>query len=194
MDAKLVLDFFSKIKTLEDKEYLLSMIMFHGAPVLCGKKPSCLISFNCGKRDIYSIWNTYRAEILRIFDLDYYELYRDPQRELVLFYNPELMEETMQVSENMSFLRAMGYGNITGISEVLDRFKSRFSSGVPHEIGIMLGIPRGDVDGFIKNSGMNYILNGYWKVYTKPERAVKLFREYDDSRIDIMKGIMGYIQ
>lgn len=194
MDSKLTIDFLNKIKTLEDKEYLLSTIMFHGAPVLDRKKPSCLISFSSGKRDMYQIWNTYRLEIPKLINLNYSELYRDSQRELVLFYNLKSLEETMGRPENISFLRAMGYGNTNGLSDTLEMLKGRFSSGLPHEIGIMLGIPGGDVEGFIKNSGMNYILNGYWKVYSRPERAVKLFKEYDYSRINVMKGIMRILQ
>jgi len=170
------------------------MIMFHGAPVLDGKKPSCLISFNCGKRDMYSIWNKYKMEIPGLINLDYYELYRGPQRELVLFYNPKYLEETMLRPDNMKLLGDMGYGSFTSPFEVLKMLKDRFDPGIPHEVGIMLGIPSGDVDGFIKNSGMNYIMNGYWKVYTKPKRAVRLFREYDNSRINVMKDIMRSLQ
>lgn len=194
MDSRLTIDFLNKISIIDDKNCLLSMIMFHGAPVLDGKKPSFLISFNCGKRDIYSIWNKYKMEIPRLINLDYFELDKDPQRELVLFYNAKHLKETMQRPDNMKFLGDMGYGNFKSPQETLEMLKGRFSPGVPHEIGIMLGIPSGDVDGFIKNSGMNYILNGYWKVYTRPDRAVKLFREYDYSRINVMKDIMRYFQ
>ena len=59
---------------------------------------------------------------------------------------------------------------------------SNFNRSIPHEIGIFLGIPRGDVEGFIKNQGKNYLLNGYWKVYTGLDRAIELFRSYDASR------------
>lgn len=194
MDSKFTINFLNKIKTLEDKDYLMSMIMFHAAPVMDGKKPSCLLSFTGGKRDLYHIWDIYKLEICGLVNLDYCELYRDSQRELVLFYNPKSLEETMQISDNMRFLKGMGYGDITSTSKALAALRSRFTHGIPHEIGIMLGIPSGDVDGFIINSGMNYIMNGYWKVYTRPERAGKLFQEYDNSRINVMKDIMKKLQ
>ena len=191
MDSKLTMDFLNKIKPLEDKEYLLSTILFHGAPVLYGKKPSCLISFNCGKRDMYRLWNTYRLEITRLIGLNYFELYREPERELVLFYNPRYLEDTMLRADNMQFLLGLGYDNFKSPLEALEKLRDRFNPATSHEIGIMLGIPCRDVEGFINNSGMNYIMNGYWKVYTRPHRAIRLFREYDDSRRNVIKKILG---
>lgn len=35
----------------------------------------------------------------------------------------------------------------------------------PHEMGILLGYPVEDVEGFIINNGKNELYTGYWKVY-----------------------------
>ena len=52
----------------------------------------------------------------------------------------------------------------------------------PHEIGLCLGDPPEDVDGFIRHGGRRYRLAGPWKVYGSVARAKKLFGAYDACR------------
>lgn len=190
MDSNLLIRFLNKINTLEDKEHLISIIKFHAAPTLEGKKPSSLISFTKSRRDLYSIWNTYRNEISSLIKIDDFEIHEDFRCKIVFFYNPYILREIINRSDNMKYLQELGYGDITNIISVLEILKSRFTLSFPHEIGILLGIPWEDVNGFIKNSGANFIMNGYWKVYSNPQRAARTFREYDDSRICVMKSML----
>ena len=60
-------------------------------------------------------------------------------------------------------------------------------SDFPHEIGIFLGYPLWDVEGFIANKGQNYKLCGYWKVYEDVSGAIDRFREYDTLREDAVR-------
>ena len=48
----------------------------------------------------------------------------------------------------------------------------------PHEIGIFLGYPLGDVIGFIKNAGQNCKCVGCWKVYCNECEAIKAFARF----------------
>lgn len=57
----------------------------------------------------------------------------------------------------------------------------------PHEIGVFLGIPLGDIMGFIANKGKNYIFNHYWKVYQNPLTAKKIFASFDQAKIDLYR-------
>jgi hypothetical protein len=60
----------------------------------------------------------------------------------------------------------------------------------PHEIGVLLGYPRMDVEDFVKYQGKNYILNGYWKVYHNAEEALRVFEQYRNIRetaIELLK-------
>lgn len=45
----------------------------------------------------------------------------------------------------------------------------------PHEIGIFLGYPFEDVEGFIKNKGRNCKCCGLWKVYFHEDEKKKQF-------------------
>ncbi|MDF2674702.1 MAG: hypothetical protein K0R09_2970 [Clostridiales bacterium] len=193
MDSNLSIRFFKKIYALEDREYLLSIIKFHTAPTLEGNKPSSLINLTKDRRDLYSLWNINKDEISGILKIDYFEIQKDSKRKLILLYNPYILEETINRPENKKYLEGLGYVGITSIVDTLEILRSRFAWTFPHEIGIFLGIPYEDVDGFIKNSGRNFMINGYWKVYSKPQMAMKTFREYDYTRTCVIKSIMKEI-
>lgn len=52
----------------------------------------------------------------------------------------------------------------------------------PHEMGLLLGYPIEDVEGFIKNKGENYLYAGYWKVYKDVEQKKLLFDAYESAK------------
>ena len=52
----------------------------------------------------------------------------------------------------------------------------------PHEIGIFLGYPLGDVMGFIQNAGKNCKCSGCWKVYCDECEARRLFAQFQKCR------------
>ena len=78
----------------------------------------------------------------------------------------------------LHFLERYGYRS-TDADEAIGPLKERLSNlegeGFPHEIGIFLGYPLGDVIGFIENAGRNFKCSGCWKVYCNECEAVKLF-------------------
>lgn len=82
-----------------------------------------------------------------------------------------------------AFLRAYGY---TEFSEqtLLGHLRARLrqSGGFPHEIGIFLGYPLKDVQGFIQYGGKQCKCAGCWKVYGNAAEAKKLFTKYKKCR------------
>lgn len=77
------------------------------------------------------------------------------------------------------FLQSYGYSR-TDAKTALNILKSRLaeSPDFPHEIGIFLGYPLGDVIGFIRNAGQNCKCVGCWKVYCNECEAIKIFARY----------------
>ena len=59
----------------------------------------------------------------------------------------------------------------------------------PHEIGIALGYPPEDIEGFKRYKGRNFKCCGYWKVYGNAERAQKLFEAYTLCRDRLMQAL-----
>jgi hypothetical protein len=79
------------------------------------------------------------------------------------------------------------------IEDTIVRLKQRYQEyrskkiEFPHEIGIILGYPLPDVEGFVQNKGKNYLLCGYWKVYHDADHAKKIFEKYYRMRNKAMK-------
>ena len=67
--------------------------------------------------------------------------------------------------------------------------KSRFDKGedFPHEIGVFLGYPLYDVEGFIEQR--ECVMMGYWKVYRYPSAARRLFALYDACIRELLNGL-----
>ena len=89
---------------------------------------------------------------IRIFVLREHET-----RALVYVYREGLLQKELENPENAAFLKSYGYEN-TDIAYALNRLKTRVAEckeGFPHEIGVFLNYPLGDVIGFIENKGHN---------------------------------------
>ncbi len=52
----------------------------------------------------------------------------------------------------------------------------------PHEIGVFLGYPLGDVMGFIRSGGRNCRHAGCWKVYCNEAETLRLFEKFKKCR------------
>ena len=100
-------------------------------------------------------------------------------RALVYVYRPDRLARDLQQPGVAAFLAHCGYTGTAPAAclEVLRR-KLAVSSDFPHEIGLFLGYPLGDVIGFIENHGQNCLCSGVWKVYTNPEAAAGAFRKF----------------
>lgn len=110
---------------------------------------------------------------------------------LIYVYRRADLEKILNRDEIRSFLLNHGYliddNEIVGgvnCENIILQLKKKFEklNEFPHEIGIFLGYPIGDVKGFIENHGCNCKCTGYWKVYCNEEEATKTFRKYKKCR------------
>lgn len=75
--------------------------------------------------------------------------------------------------------------NIAGVTARLRHLRRRllWREGFPHEIGLFLGYPPEDVQGFLADPGGGRCkLCGHWKVYHDVEGARRQFARFDCSR------------
>lgn len=103
---------------------------------------------------------------------------------LVLLYNEKLLKKSLCDANRRNILMSYGYEREFSLEKDLNRLSKRIAeeSEFPHEIGIFLGYPTEDVEGFIANKGDNFKLCGCWKVYGDEEKAKRLFINYDRCR------------
>ena len=105
-------------------------------------------------------------------------------RKLLFLYNEKLLSDRLADNRVRKLLESFGYDSRMTLEQQLERLSGRISASedFPHEIGLFLGYPVDDVTGFIRNKGRNYLLCGYWKVYSDENRARRIFNNYDKCR------------
>ena len=158
------------------------------APVLKGVKISNLITMKPGG------WRKIRA-YLKKSRIICIPLYADAEKEVLFLYRYEQLERHLKNREVREFLRSCGYESFE-VASALVRLRRRYqlyagiSKEFPHELGVLLGYPVGDVQGFIDNRGENSLTSRYWKVYQNPKEAEKIFDLYDRVKEQALKEIM----
>jgi len=191
LDKELKLQFIEALNRMEGKEYIAAFIAFGAAPTLMGKKPSSLIAFNSKVKGHMFLWQRYGREVCEELKLQYLVLKEGDGNVLVLFYKSAMLELFVNTERSLQFLRRMGYGEAVTLEQKLHMLKKRFKELCPHEVGIFLGIPVEDVEGFIKHKGKECLTSRDWKVYRNPRRAEILFRVYDAARSSVARAVVG---
>ena len=183
MDRETVLKYLQFERGLADRQYLLAKILFGAAPTILGEKPGTLLNFTVTDRPQQRIWTEvrqdFRQKIGAGWDVDFAELSNSPHNIVVLFYQRTTLVRRLEQPAVRQLLREFGYPVRAKLEGLLDNLRNRFQTSCPPEVGIFLGVPVADVQGFIVEQGGNYRLNGYWKVYHQPEQATQTFINYD---------------
>ena len=94
---------------------------------------------------------------------------------LLYLYRPKLLERDLRDPLSRKLLSECGYTG-EGASVCLVRLISRLRTeeNFPHEVGLFLGYPPADVDGFMHRKD-ECKLSGLWKVYDDVESAIRQF-------------------
>lgn len=152
------------------------------SPTLAGMKPANLISLayedvNRAREDIREMNRIFVRKGLRAVPLNYRK-----GHVLLYLYRPDFLKAVFSGEKIRNFLEQRGY-ECTDADRCVARLRQRIQAGncsseFPHEIGLFLGYPLEDVEGFIyhKEEGCKCI--GCWRVYGNEEQARKVFRSY----------------
>ncbi|MBR0382733.1 MAG: DUF3793 family protein [Eubacterium sp.] len=157
------------------------------APVIAGHKVSNLLNL-CGGSQAQL------TEILSGTGISCLLLSVKKDRHTFLLYRRDLLEELIIQPGNRLYLKKAGLGG-ESLEEILDEIQTRYRDYIsgradfPHEIGVLLGYPVADVEGFVENRGKNYLCSGYWKVYDDLSEAKKRFALFDQSRERLMEQL-----
>ena len=111
---------------------------------------------------------------LRILPLRFSE-----DKALIYLYRPNFLAADLCHSEARRILNPMGY-DCANSEQCLAQLakKLRTQETFPHEIGLFLGYPPGDVCGFMENRPCSCKCVGCWKVYTDEAGAKRKFDQY----------------
>ena len=107
-------------------------------------------------------------------------LAKGERRTLALFYRPAVLRRLLASPEARQLLAKYGYPPEGSLLAMLAHLERRIGScdSFPHEIGLFLGYPPGDVRGFIEHRGRDFACCGYWKVYGDAAAARAVFGRY----------------
>lgn len=122
--------------------------------------------------------------ILERTTFSYYIINTTSDKATLLLYDEHRINSYLKDWRARNLLRRMGYSDID-LQAVLTQFSQRYRSYMrikgefPHEMGVILGYPMEDIEGFIENHGKNFLCIGYWKVYENAPAKKKLFQQYE---------------
>lgn len=100
-------------------------------------------------------------------------------RTLCFLYRASHLSCMLREPANAAFLRSQGYESLD-VTDALCTLCTRLreSDSFPHEIGLFLGYPLGDVVGFMEHKGKNCLCCGCWKAYTDACAAQRQFDRF----------------
>ena len=175
-------------------ESLDFILAYHCAPTLLGIKPSSLIRIPKASQDALQQYLEEYLEPLKMLNL------KDRGETIyVLIYREEELGEILEKEENQRLLADFDYPvtcpfcpfeNLLdgALQHLVKRWElCRFC---PHEIGLFLGYPNYDVQGFIEHGGRAAMCGGYWRVFDQREKAEETFRLYDASRAYLVRDLL----
>jgi len=132
------------------------LIVKHCSPTLAGIKTgsifSCIFKDDQDLKDSLSELNELLKDRgLRAIPLKYT---KGGGHAIVYVYRPQMLDEDISEKKASEILRHFGYrtgSTAVCIAQLMKRLRGADSDSFPHEIGLFLGYPPEDVDGFIKH-------------------------------------------
>lgn len=147
------------------------------APLITGMKISNL--FSIGLDDYKAMY-----DILENSGISVYQMGLLDGRVLFLLYQENQLASYLSRKDVAELLTGFGYDNVTPDC-ILDTCRRRYQKYMlekkdfPHELGLILGYPPEDVEGFVSQQGKNSLYTGYWKVYKDLEAKKALFDRFE---------------
>ena len=155
------------------------------APVITGLKLSNLLTISPAAY----------AQVEQITEgsfISLYPLLETEEKVVILLYQKKQLEKYIGMYRVKKLLEEEGYKDFS-LAAVLPVFCERYEKyeerkeKFPHELGLLLGYPPEDVEGFIRYQGKNSLCTGYWKVYENSEERQRLFEKYEYAKENLIQ-------
>lgn len=154
------------------------IVIQHCSPTLAGIKTGSL--FTCAYNSVESI-DSDIAELNKRFAPKglHVVILKYARRALIYIYRRIQLAKDFMHPKARQILMERGY-RIDNINSCIQQLINRFNTNAafPHEVGLFLGYPPEDVEGFIRYGGKNCKCFGCWKVYGNTEAAHQCFERF----------------
>ena len=178
-----------KLRTSQDEEVRMALLLaIHCAPILSGSKAANIMTVTVHEFDRIGY-------LLQGTEIRYRFLKTKGDKGILYLYREKRLRQYLEQEEIQEFLSEYGYDEVN-IAKMLNLLSKRIQmyndqdAVFPHEIGVFLEYPLGDVKGFLANEGKNFMYSGYWKVYQDLQGAVRRFTQYDMERELTIQALM----
>ena len=178
-----------KLRTSQDEEVRMALLLaIHCAPILSGSKAANIMTVTVHEFDRIGY-------LLQGTGIRYRFLKTKGDKGILYLYREKRLRQYLEQEEIQEFLSEYGYDQVD-IAKMLNLLSKRIQlyndqeAVFPHEIGVFLEYPLGDVKGFLANEGKNFMYSGYWKVYQDLQGAVRRFTQYDMERELTIQALM----
>ena len=178
-----------KLRTSQDEEVRMALLLaLHCAPILSGSKAANIMTVTVHEFDRIGY-------LLQGTGIRYRFLKTKGDKGILYLYREKRLRQYLEQEEIQEFLSEYGYDEVN-IAKMLNLLSKRIrmyndqDAVFPHEIGVFLEYPLGDVKGFLANEGKNFMYSGYWKVYQDLQGAVRRFTQYDMERELTIQALM----
>lgn len=178
-----------KLRTSQDEEVRMALLLaIHCAPILSGSKAANIMTVTVHEFDQIGY-------LLQGTRIRYRFLKTKGDKGILYLYREKRLRQYLEQEEIQEFLSEYGYDEVN-IAKMLNLLSKRIQmyndqdAVFPHEIGVFLEYPLGDVKGFLANEGKNFMYSGYWKVYQDLQGAVRRFTQYDMERELTIQALM----
>lgn len=154
-------------------------IIRHAAPTLAGLKTGNL--FPCAFQDRTDFLKTLQEtnQVLVPRGLRLLPLRLEESKALLYLFRPSSLSRDLSQEQAQDILCQAGYEDTSYrpcLRELTRRLRAK--EEFPHEIGLFLGYPPEDVQGFIQHQGKCSKCSGCWKVYGDEQAALQRFAAY----------------
>lgn len=153
---------------------------------LAGIKPSCMAVCDLDKEERGELYLEMLREQFKEIGIRFEVLKVCESKLVYLVFREKVLKKHLLEPVNRTFLDEYGY-DAQSLEDCLVRLRQRMSQeDFPHEVGVFLGYPPEDVNGFIRDPN-GCLFSGLWKVYAEPEKKRELFARYKKCTACILK-------
>lgn len=159
---------------------LQDFIIQYGSPTLAGLKTGNMFQVPVSSVDLLNKQLKKFNNELNSKDIYVRILKKTKEKALIYIYRKSKLQEDLQNEDSMKILMQFGYKRNQTVEQHIFHLQSRVKQSLkfPHEVGLFLGYPAHDVDGFISLGSKGCVYSGCWKVYRNVSCAQKQFLKF----------------
>ena len=186
-----VLAFMTRLRAMNDADFLKASIVYHAAPTLMGLKPSTLICPSGGERDLERALADCIPDLEGRFDVKTALFRNHAGKVLLLVFQEALLRSCLADTGAASLLTEEGYDGKSGLDGMLETLRGKVATPrFPHEIGVFLGYPAADVRSFMADGGKKASSTGCWKAYGDERSARRVSDTYQRVKLRAAELLM----